>query len=70
MTDGLHTGGPIGYAHLNIFSPESELISSFQRFNLQRTRLREQLDKTEDFGQKITLERLILEIDSKTVQPF
>ena len=49
----------------NIFDPSYAIIVNLQRLDIQRSRLREQLDKTETFQEKLVLERLILEIDSK-----
>ena len=49
----------------NMFDPSYAIMFNLQRLDVQRTRLREQLDKTKTFQEKIALERLILEIDSK-----
>ena len=63
--------GDIDYWHSriiengNMFDPSYAIMFNFQRLDAQRTRLREQLDKTETFQEKMALERLILEIDSK-----
>lgn len=38
------------------------------RLEIQRTRLREMLDKTEDFQQKITIEKMLFDIESKMAQ--
>lgn len=45
--------------------PERYVINQVERLELQRTRLRKQLDNTESFQEKITIERLILDIDTK-----
>jgi len=50
---------------VNPFDPSQTIRINLQRMDIQRTRLREQLDKTETFQEKLALERLILEIDSK-----
>ena len=50
---------------VNMYDPSLVVRINLQRLDAQRTRLREQLDKTETFQEKIGLERLILEIDSK-----
>jgi len=49
----------------NILNPEVAIIVNLQRLETQRVRLREQIDKTNLFQEKILLERLIYEIDSK-----
>ncbi|MCH7969211.1 MAG: hypothetical protein IH841_08215 [Thaumarchaeota archaeon] len=49
----------------NMVDPAYAIMVNLQRLDIQRSRLREQLDKTETFQEKLALERLILEIDSK-----
>ena len=49
----------------NILEPEDLIITSIERLNLQRNRLRNQLDKTKSFEEIIKIERLLLELDSK-----
>ena len=49
----------------DILNPEIAIIISFRRLEIQRLRLREQLDKTESFQEKSVLERLMYDIDSK-----
>jgi len=51
--------------NFNILDPSYAIMINLQRLDIQRSRLREQLDKTETFQEKLALERLILEIDSK-----
>ena len=51
--------------NFNIFDPSYAVMVNLQRLDIQRSRLREQLDKTETFQEKLALERLILEIDSR-----
>ena len=51
--------------NFNMFDPAYAIMINLQRLDIQRSRLREQLDKTETFQEKLALERLILEIDSK-----
>ena len=50
---------------INIYSPESAVLVSLQRLEIQRTRLREQLDKTNSQQEKVSIERLITDIESK-----
>ena len=49
----------------NTLDPQSTIMLSIERLDLQRTRLREDLDKITETLQKIPLERLIYEIDCK-----
>ncbi|MCH7648372.1 MAG: hypothetical protein IIA83_07185 [Thaumarchaeota archaeon] len=49
----------------NEVDPSCAIMVNIQRLDIQRSRLREQLDKTETFQEKLALERLILEIDSR-----
>jgi hypothetical protein len=54
----------------NIFNPEYSIINNIQRLEIQRTRLREQIDKTESFQERLSIERLIFEIDSKILHTY
>ncbi|MBI4131800.1 MAG: hypothetical protein HY476_04850 [Nitrosarchaeum sp.] len=47
------------------YDPERYVRNQVERLEVQRTRLRKQLDNTESFQEKITIERLILDIDTK-----
>jgi len=49
----------------NIYNPEYAITLNLQRLDIQRSRLRERLDKAESFEQKLALDRLIFDIDSK-----
>ena len=49
----------------NMGDPLNAIMINLQRLDIQRSRIREQLDKTETFQEKLALERLILEIDSR-----
>jgi len=49
----------------DLLNPEVAVIVALQRFEIQRSRLREQLDKAENFQEKLALERLMFDIDSK-----
>lgn len=53
------------YRNTNILNPEVIVILNLERLEIQRSRLREQLDKTKTFQEKMALERLIYEIDCK-----
>ncbi len=44
----------------NEVDPSCAIMINIQRLDIQRSRLREQLDKTETFQEKLALERLIL----------
>ena len=49
--------------HFQLFNHLS--IIYFQRLEIQRSRQREQLDKTESFQKKLALERFMFDIDAK-----
>ena len=51
-----------------IADPETWVIENLQRLELQRIRFRVGLDKTNVFEEKIILEKMLLEIESKIVQ--
>jgi len=52
----------IKWGHLD---PEIFVRNQVERLEIQRTRLRKQLDNTESFQEKITIERFIFNIDIK-----
>ena len=52
----------------NIFNPEQRVLANIERLESQRTRLREELDRKTESQEKIALERLIYEVDSKILQ--
>ncbi len=43
------------------------VIKQLTRLEIQKTRLREQLDKTQNHSEKISIERLLFDIDSKII---
>lgn len=47
--------------------PEPYIIINIQRFNVQRSRLRESLDKAENFQQRLATEKIIFDIDCKII---
>jgi len=49
------------------FDPEDEILKKLERFEIQRTRIREQLDKESNFERKMTLERFLFDIESKII---
>lgn len=61
----------IMYWYLNIaenwkhFDPEYFVANQVERLEIQRTRLRKQLDIVESFQEKIILEKLVFDIDMK-----
>jgi len=59
----------IGKNH-NIFNPEAAICVSLERFQVQRLRLRIQIEKTQSFQERLTLERLILDIDSRIMHTY
>ena len=44
---------------------ESSIFPILERLDIQRTRIREYLDKTPDISEKITIEKMILDLDYK-----
>ena len=57
----------VNSANANIIDPELSVISGIHRFDLQRSRLRESLDKAETFQQKHAIEKMIFDIDTKII---
>jgi len=51
--------------YTKMIDPSDAIMINLQRLDIQRSRLREQLDKAETFQEKLALEHFILEIDSK-----
>ena len=51
----------------NYLEPETEIIINIQRLNIQRSRLRERLDKVENFQQIHAIEKMIFDIDCKII---
>jgi len=49
----------------NTLDPESMITLTIERLDIQRTRLREYLDKVAEIQEKIPLERMICDIDCK-----
>jgi len=49
----------------DIFNPEPEIVINLQRLENQRTRLREEIDKAISIQEKLAIERLIYDINSK-----
>jgi len=54
-------------ANSNIVNPEISVVISIQRFDVQRSRLRESLNKAENFQQRHTIEKMIFDIDCKII---
>jgi len=54
-------------AKSNDIQPESSVFSILERLDIQRTRIREYLDKTSDISEKIIIEKMLLELDYKIV---
>lgn len=50
-----------------IFDPETVVVMTLERLEIQYTRLREQLDKTDSQQEKNTIERLMLDVNSKFI---
>ncbi|MGC1708973.1 MAG: hypothetical protein WA799_04130 [Nitrosotalea sp.] len=58
------------HKNANIFNPEDAVIVNLERLEIQRSRLREQLDKTKTFQERLALERMIYEIDCKILYTY
>lgn len=54
----------------NIFNPEHAVLTNLARLEIQRTRLRECLDKIDGFSEQLSLERLIYDLDNKILQIY
>lgn len=50
---------------ISCINPEVPVLISLQRLEIQRSRLREQLDKSESSQERLALERLLIDIESK-----
>jgi len=55
------------YVKSNMVDPEKCVAINYQRFNVQRSRLRENLDKAENFQQRHAIEKMIFDIDCKII---
>lgn len=53
-----------------ILDPAHSVVITLERFESQRSRLREELDKVQDFNERILIERLICDIDSRIIQIY
>lgn len=51
----------------NKLDPAIYVVNQIERLELQRTRLRKQLDNVESFNEKITIEKFILNIEMKII---
>jgi hypothetical protein len=58
------------YKNTDIFDPESVIIVTLERLEIQRSRLREQLDKTKTFQEKLAVERMIYDVDCKILHIY
>ncbi len=55
------------YVNSNVIDPEISVVIYIERFDVQRSRLRENLDKAENFQQRHAIEKMIFDIDSKII---
>ena len=51
----------------NLVNPNTAVIKLITKLEIQRTRLREQIDQTQNHSEKIAIERLLFEIDAKLI---
>lgn len=58
------------YKNTNIIDPTNVIIINMERLEIQRSRLREQLDKTKSFQEKLALERMMYDIDCKILHTY
>ncbi len=58
------------YQSTNTFDPQMAIVVNMHRLDVQRSRLREQLDKTKAFQERMTIERMMYEIDYKLLQTY
>jgi len=70
ISDDIHYWNSKILKNLNMFQPENIIILLVERYETQRTRLREQLDQTIDSKEKIALQRLIFDINSKIILTY
>jgi hypothetical protein len=54
----------------NTLDPEISIIVTIERLKVQRMRLREYLDKTDTIKDKLSIERLMFDIDSKILYTY
>ena len=52
----------------NDIQPESAIFTILERLDIQRTRIRESLDQVTNISDKITIEKMLLDIDCKIAQ--
>jgi len=57
-------------ANSNDIQPESAIFSILERLDIQRTRIREYLDNTSNISEKITIEKMILDLDCKIAHTY
>ena len=55
------------YVNSNVFDPEISVVINIHRFDIQRSRLRENLDKAENFQQRHAIEKMIFDIDREII---
>lgn len=53
------------YKNTHIFNTEAAIIVNLERLEIQRSRLREYLDQTKSFQEKLAVERMMYDIDCK-----
>ena len=53
---------------LSSIAPEANMAKLVNRLEVQRNRLREELDKTKDFQEKVSINKMLLDIDSRMIQ--
>ena len=56
--------------NVNMLNLESDILTMLKRMQVQMTRLREQLDKTSNYSERMSIERLIYDINSKILHTY
>jgi len=56
--------------NIDIFNPEYAIIMKLEQMKTQKTRLRERLDKVKNDSERIPIERLIYDVDSKVLHTY
>ena len=55
---------------VNLFDPSTMIVRGIARMEIQLTRLREQLDKVKNYSERMSIERLIYDINCKIMHTY
>jgi len=56
--------------NVNLVNPEDRILIGIERMHVQLTRLREQIDKVKNNSERMSIERLIYDINSKIIHTY